>query len=75
MTDPVFKDLATHKHYALVVTDGEVGGIEQIHVDAADALEIWDLNPIVVPIPDDMKGKVIGGWYYRNGTFVPASER
>jgi hypothetical protein len=29
----------------------------------------------VVEIPEELKGKVIGGWYYQDGKFMPASER
>lgn len=67
--------LDQHRHFALIVTDGEVGGVQQINLESLDALEIWELGPYVVEIPEELKGKVIGGWYYQDGKFVPASER
>lgn len=63
------------KQFALIVTDGEVGGIQEFPIDAKEALEIWDLLPYVVAVPEEMHGVVEGGWYYKNGKFVPASER
>ena len=71
----LYRDLHNYRHFALVVTDDEIGGIQQIRVDDEKALEIWDLGPRVVEIPVAEKGVVLPGWYLRNGRFVPPEQR
>jgi hypothetical protein len=70
-----YKDLHNYRHFALVVTDDEIGGIQQIRVDDEKAIEIWELGPRVIEIPSDEKGTVLPGWYLRNGQFVPPEKR
>ena len=70
-----YQDLNNYRHFALVVTDDEVGGIQQIRYDDEKTLEIWELGPRVIEVPVDEKGTVLPGWYLRNGKFVPPEER
>ena len=63
-----------YRHFALIVTDDEVGGITQILANDEKALEIWELGPRVIEIPAEEKGTVLPGWYLRNGKFVPPSQ-
>ena len=70
-----YKDTHNYRHFALVVTDDEIGCIQQIRADDEKALEIWDLGPRVVEIPSSEKGTVLPGWYLRNGKFVPPEKR
>lgn len=70
-----YKDLHNYRHFALVVTDDEIGGIQQIRADDEKALEIWELGPRVIEIHQNDKGTVLPGWYLRDGKFVPPEQR
>ena len=41
-----YADMHNYRHFALVVTDDEIGGIQQIRIDDEKAIEIWELTVI-----------------------------